>query len=213
LSCTEALFWASAKSLRLGSCSRQFQRPFRVNRHALCRGSIAALSEARRSKRGVFTGEVQGSIACAPTISGTGRPHRNRRPARPRIRSCRPSRSPSQPRNWARTGHFRGPSLRTQARSTKTTSIVGQTSSGFSFVRYVLQSEIRPPTPRSEATVCAVTTGDISELIATGVVARHQMHCCHFERADMMAKSVRRRECPSNYCSWSFAWSLIRIIA
>jgi hypothetical protein len=31
LSCTEALFWASAKSLGLGSCSRQFQRPFRVN--------------------------------------------------------------------------------------------------------------------------------------------------------------------------------------
>jgi hypothetical protein len=44
-------------------------------------------------------------------------------------------------------------------------------SSGSSFLHYVLEREIRPPTPRSEATVCAVTTGDIAELAATTVVA------------------------------------------
>jgi len=35
----------------------------------------------------------------------------------------------------------------------------------------VLHREIRPPTPRSEATVCAVTKGNISELAATVFVA------------------------------------------
>lgn len=43
-------------------------------------------------------------------------------------------------------------------------------SSGLSF-RQVLKREIRPPTPRSEATVCVVTTGNIAELTATTVVA------------------------------------------
>ena len=37
--------------------------------------------------------------------------------------------------------------------------------------QHVPQREIRPPTPRSEATVCAVTTSDISELPATFSVA------------------------------------------
>jgi len=31
--------------------------------------------------------------------------------------------------------------------------------------------EIRPPTPHSEATVCAVTKGNIAELAATALVA------------------------------------------
>ena len=35
----------------------------------------------------------------------------------------------------------------------------------------VLHREIRPPTPRSEATVCAVTKGNIAELAASAFVA------------------------------------------
>ena len=35
----------------------------------------------------------------------------------------------------------------------------------------VLHPEIRPPTPRLEATVCAVTKGNIAELAATAFVA------------------------------------------
>jgi hypothetical protein len=40
-----------------------------------------------------------------------------------------------------------------------------------SFARHVLHREIRPPTPRSEATVCAVTMGNMAELVATVSVA------------------------------------------
>ena len=46
--CTEALFWASAKSLGLGSCSRQFQRPFRVK----LREPIGSIVVAPRFKAG-----------------------------------------------------------------------------------------------------------------------------------------------------------------
>src|SRR6266481_9816071 len=35
----------------------------------------------------------------------------------------------------------------------------------------VLHREIRPPTPRSKATVCAVTRGNIAELAATALIA------------------------------------------
>jgi hypothetical protein len=45
------------------------------------------------------------------------------------------------------------------------------TPSGSSFLHHVLEREIRPPTPRSEATVRVVTTGDIAELTATTFVA------------------------------------------
>ncbi len=44
-------------------------------------------------------------------------------------------------------------------------------SSGLSFVPYVFYREIHPPTPRSEATVCAVTRGNIAELAPTAFVA------------------------------------------
>src|SRR2546430_14998980 len=50
-------------------------------------------------------------------------------------------------------------------------SLSSLTPSGSSFLHYVLEREIRPPTPRSEATVRAVTTGDIAELTATTFVA------------------------------------------
>ena len=45
------------------------------------------------------------------------------------------------------------------------------TSSRLSFPRRALHREIRPPTPRSEATVCAVTKGNIAELAASAFVA------------------------------------------
>jgi len=40
-----------------------------------------------------------------------------------------------------------------------------------------------PKTPRSEATVCAVTTGDVAQLAATTFVAPH-LFCCRFERSE-----------------------------
>lgn len=47
----------------------------------------------------------------------------------------------------------------------------GSASSGLTFVCHVPRREIRPPTPRSEATVYAVTRGNIAELAATAFVA------------------------------------------
>jgi hypothetical protein len=44
-------------------------------------------------------------------------------------------------------------------------------SSGLSFAPYVFYREVRPPTPRLKATVCAVTRGNIAELAATAFVA------------------------------------------
>jgi len=51
-----------------------------------------------------------------------------------------------------------------------------------------LQREIHPPTPCSEATVCVVTTCDITELTATAVVALYELLCCRFERLDTVEK-------------------------
>ena len=42
----------------------------------------------------------------------------------------------------------------------------GSASSGLIFACHVPHRETRPPTPRSEATVCVVTRGNIAELAA-----------------------------------------------
>lgn len=49
--------------------------------------------------------------------------------------------------------------------------------------------EIRPPTPRSETTVCAVTSGDIAELVVAVLVAV-LIFCCRFERSGTRKNSA-----------------------
>jgi hypothetical protein len=56
--------------------------------------------------------------------------------------------------------------------------------------------EIRPPTPRSEATVCAVTRGNITELAATTFVALF-IGELSLRTAGYDGEAVRRRECQS----------------
>jgi hypothetical protein len=62
-----------------------------------------------------------------------------------------------------------------------------------SITRHVLH----PPSPRSEATVCAVTMGNITELSATAFILLF-IHSLSFRMAGYNGEAVRRRECQPN---------------
>jgi hypothetical protein len=67
---------------------------------------------------------------------------------------------------------------------------------GLSVAHHVLQCEIRPPSPRSEATVCAVTMRNITELSATAFLALF-IDSLSLRMTGYHGEVVRRRECQS----------------